>query len=759
MGTKRRTRGKTSLKRYRRGPAGRGRRGTSPKPLSHTNTDGSDNVRQTDTRRSPRRRLTGRRLWLFRSLAAVLGPLVLFVVVESGLRLTGYGYPVAAMVPCEIEGQQAYCDNIHFGRRFFPRRLARELVPFTFPATKARDSYRIFVLGASAVKGEPDNAYNFSRQLEVMLQERYAQARFEVITVATVAINSHAVVEMARDCARHDPDLMILYLGNNEVVGPYGPGTVFTPLARHLPLVRASVACKALRVGQLMTQALERVSAEQHGPASWQGLEMFLDNQVSLADRRLQHVYRHFEANLERIIQIATQSASQVMLCTVGSNLKDCPPFASLHRSELSDTERAQWDRLYQEGSAHEAAGRYREAAASYVAAAEIDDRFADLQFRLARCYGALDQPEEARQRYIQARDLDSLRFRADTRINALIRALVAKHAHRGVALADVVETFADNSANRIPGEDLFYEHVHMTFKGNYYLARTLAETIADILPERIRRHGGERPWLSEPECARYLAYTNWARYNNLYKILNFYLRRPPFTNQLYQDERIRHTEARLADLKTQLTPEALQANATQYRQLLQEDPGDIWLRWRYAQLLSAHLQDERAATEQCRLALEHLPCSYRSHLLLALSLERQGRWREAIEHFQRVIDLKPGSAEAHYHLGLAYEATSQMDGAIRHFSQAIRLQPNLREAYLKSVVLLSGQGRLERAIKLLRRATQALPNDPVLHFNLGILLDRHQRLGEAMAELRTALRLDPNSPEIRGALESMSGQ
>jgi len=42
-------------------------------------------------------------------------------------------------------------------------------------------------------------------------------------------------LEIAKDCAHHQADLFILYLGNNEVVGPYGAGTVFTPLSSNLP--------------------------------------------------------------------------------------------------------------------------------------------------------------------------------------------------------------------------------------------------------------------------------------------------------------------------------------------------------------------------------------------------------------------------------------------------------------------------------------------------------------------------------------------
>ena len=41
------------------------------------------------------------------------------------------------------------------------------------------------------------------------------------------AINSHAILPIARECARRDGDLWIIYMGNNEMVGPFGAGTVF----------------------------------------------------------------------------------------------------------------------------------------------------------------------------------------------------------------------------------------------------------------------------------------------------------------------------------------------------------------------------------------------------------------------------------------------------------------------------------------------------------------------------------------------------
>ena len=59
------------------------------------------------------------------------------------------------------------------------------------------------------------------------------------------AINSHVILPIARECARRDGDLWIIYMGNNEMVGPFGAGTVFG-FARtgSMALVRAELALK-----------------------------------------------------------------------------------------------------------------------------------------------------------------------------------------------------------------------------------------------------------------------------------------------------------------------------------------------------------------------------------------------------------------------------------------------------------------------------------------------------------------------------------
>jgi hypothetical protein len=93
-----------------------------------------------------------------------------------------------------------------------------------FPAVKKAGTVRIFVLGESAAAGTPDPSFGFARILDVMLRQRHPGTDFEVINAAMRGINSHIVRRIAQECLQYEPDLLLLYMGNNEFVGLYVPG-------------------------------------------------------------------------------------------------------------------------------------------------------------------------------------------------------------------------------------------------------------------------------------------------------------------------------------------------------------------------------------------------------------------------------------------------------------------------------------------------------------------------------------------------------
>jgi len=695
----------------------------------------------------------GWRLWVFRGAAVFVVPALFLFLVEVGLRVAGYGYPSDAIVKLKVKGESYCCDNVKFNWRFFPRNISRGFTPFIFPAKKGDDTCRVFILGASAARGTPDDAFSFGRILEVMLAEAYPGVNFEVITVAAAAINSHVVLQMAKDCARYDPDLFVVYLGNNEVTGPYGVGTVFAPLSGNLGLIRAGIALMGTRLGQLLGSAL---GSPKGGQGVWRGLGMFLDKQIRADDTGLQSVYSHFQSNLEDIVGAGLRGGAEVVLCTVASNLKDNPPFGSLHRRDLTEAEKGKWDELYEQGAARETAEEYGEAVELYLAAGRIDDSYADLSFRLGRCYWALGEYDKSRASYVIAREMDTLRFRADDRINGIIRE-VASGGGDGVGLVDTVEVFAQNSPQETAGEELFYEHVHFNFKGAYLLAKSVFSEVEKALPGRkraVRKGGGAFP--SEAECAQRLAFTDWDRYNVADEVLNGFIKKPPFTNQLYHKSRVERQERNVGVLKASLTAESLEKAAGQYRQAIERRKDDWLLHYKYGKLLAEDLENYSAAGEEYRIVQSSLPHSWIGYNALGSVLHAQGDLDGAIIQYKKAIAIKPTCDPAHYRLAWAYRTGGDVDKAIEHFTELARLRPVSLPAYENVAAIYREEGKLDEAIEILRKGLVFNPESIALHANLGSLLKRQGKRDEAIKEFRTALELDPDSAPIRGALESL---
>jgi len=491
------------------------------------------------------------------------------------------------MEPCTIHGKSYSCYNLFFAAPFFPPGVIKTPQFFSIPLEKPKGNFRIFVLGESAAMGDPDFAYGFSRYLQVMLRERFPSMRFEIVNTGMVAINSHVLVEMARQLADYKPDLFILYAGSNEVVGPYGPGTVLTGSSLSPPVIRASILARSTRIGQLLTET-GRPRTE------WRGMEMFLDKQVRADSPRMEPAYRNFASNLKEIARIAIASGAHVLLSNVAINLRDSAPFASLHRVGLDSDNLQSWSSLVQRGSTLENTGAFAEALMLYTSAAKIDDQYAELQFRIARCDWNLGDYSAAKEHFIRARDLDTLRFRADSRINEIIRS-VATSSGPNVQLLDAQSLFAAESHNGVTGSELLYDHVHLTPPGNYILALAAFERIVNLLPLDAKSSALSTEPLSEVACERFLAFTGHDRSRVAAEMIDR-LQRPPFTNQLNHGEQVQSLMFR-ADGST----ESVQDTVAQYQWAIARAPDDLALHSKFGFFLFNY--DRTAAAQQFMLA------------------------------------------------------------------------------------------------------------------------------------------------------------
>ena len=711
----------------------------------------------------------------------VLSPLLAFGVLEAGLRVAGFGYPISFFLPLRINGQEVLVQNRQFGWRFFGPELARSAYPFVLPKAKAPGTCRVFVFGESAAYGDPQPEFGVSRMLAVLLRERYPGVPFEVVNVAMTAINSHAILPIARDCARQHGDVWVIYMGNNEVIGPFGAGTVFGPQAANRALIRGSLAIKATQSGQLLEHGLARARRRPGNRTEWGGLMMFLKHQVRPEDPRMATVYAGFERNLADILAIGIRHHVRVVVSTVAGNLKDCAPFASLHRPDWSSDQQVAWDRLFQAGVDAQTAGRPADAVELFRQAAQIDSRFAELQFRWGRGCLALGQDEEARQHLTSAREHDALRFRPDARINEIIRRAASGREQDGVFLADGEAAFAGQSPHGLIGQEFLYEHVHLTFEGNYLLARTLAEQVARALPPEVaRRIEAPRPWLSPAECAGRLGWTDWHRRRGAVAMLAR-LNDRPFTTQANHAEQREYLQRQMEQLRPALQPAALPQAADTCRQALGVAPDDWTLHenlgrllqesgdlsgalasWRRVAQLAphygeAHRQLGRLFTQLNRdaEAVQALEQALRvdSRDLMAIdglaqTLGRQGKHLEAVRQYERALKLNPDHGVTHLGLGLSLQALGRSEEADVHLRKALANRLNTPRALNELGKVCYTRGWLPEALTNFSDALRLDPTDVGARMNLGQTFAALGRFAEAQSHYAEAVRLDPNLAE-----------
>lgn len=736
--------------------------------------------RSTDGKSSPpeklRNSIPAPRLWLFRIFAAILVPLMIVGGLELGLRLSGYGYPTGFFLRTKINGQDYYVPNDSFGYRFFPPALARTPVPLRMPVKKPANTYRIFLFGESAAQGDPDPTFGAGRYLQTLLRERFPGTDFEVVCVAMTAINSHAILPIARECARRDGDLWIIYMGNNEMVGPFGAATVFGPRAPSVSLVRADLAIKATKIGQLLDNAMQHWGAHESTPKTWSGLNMFKNNQLRYDDPNRLRAYDNFKRNLADILHAGRSAGVPVILSTVGSNLKDCAPFASLHATTLSETQKTEWDGFYQEGIALESSGDYQEALKQFAQAAAIDPQYAELQFRMGSCDLALTNADQALREFELARDDDTLAFRADTRINQIIKDAADARADKNVYFLDAARMLAQNSPENIPGNELFYEHVHLNFDGNYLLGRAFAEQTAQLLPKSIVTHG-KNEWASSEVCDRRLAVSPWDRYRVWQE--NFSrVSEPPFTDQLNDVPRAKFYMGKLKELESQMNEETRGQSRAMYKDALALVPDDYFLHGNFAQFLD-QTGDLTEAIKEQQIVGELLPqtpappykigsllvqqgntseaeknfsraLAIRSDYVPALNelgliLANQQKTAEAAKCFARVIQINPGYVETYLNLGFMEQCDGKLDQAVAHYHEAADLQPAGPAAYFFQAVASAVAHQQNEAVNYFHAAVWMNPKFWQARYLLGMELAAEEKIDEAQAQFSEVVRIRPD--------------
>ncbi len=640
----------------------------------------------------------------FRLVLAVVAPLAAVAACEGILRLAGVE-SAAPLVRVEDALGPHWTSNPAFGRAIFPQEAGPSLPPLWVPAEKEPGEIRIVVLGESAAEGFPLAEFNLARVLETTLAERNPAQRVRAISLAMTGINSHQIRRLGLAAARClDPDVVVLYAGNNEAIGPHGPAAVLPGIRRGLPLIRLQGALRERRLARWVDRIARTGRLRNRGPQVWRGLDEFRGVEIAADDPRLAPMYRHFEANVDDLVAALVRRGIGVAVCTMGVNLTDWPPLGS----EPAESPRS-------------AAQAYREAETLAEAGAG----------------------PAAWAAYRRACDLDLIRFRADSRINAILRARgVAGPADR-VALVDVDRALHEDDPGGGGDRQWFYEHVHLTLPGRIAVAGWIADALdAAGWLAAPRPAGGDDsaavlralPFLPADE-ARALA--------SVRDIYGWSL----FASQARADQRLAANEARLQACQAEWAEWDAGRLRGRWAEARNRRPFDPWA----AAGLGEHLLvagDPATALEALEAALAANPTLSHARAVAvraALRLDETERARAHAEAGLRRLPDDPELLAVRGELALRERCWAEAE---RDLAQAHRLRPKDLAVLIDLARLAEVRGDARGAEAYYRQGLEIRPDSPHLLNNLALLRLAHpDGRAEALALAERAVQAAPDSP------------
>ena len=137
--------------------------------------------------------------------------------------------------------------------------------PQSFPVEKAEGTTRIFCMGGSTTFGRPfDDATSFCGWMRVLLPAIDPSRRWEVINAGGVSYSSYRVALLMEELIRYQPDLFIIYSGQNEFLEAR---TYSGIIAMPKPLRGLSAAAGRTRLYAALNGAIQRVRADDEAEA------------------------------------------------------------------------------------------------------------------------------------------------------------------------------------------------------------------------------------------------------------------------------------------------------------------------------------------------------------------------------------------------------------------------------------------------------------------------------------------------------------
>ncbi len=126
---------------------------------------------------------------------------------------------------------------------------------------------------------------------------------------------------------------------------------------------------------------------------------------------------------------------------------------------------------------------------------------------------------------------------------------------------------------------------------------------------------------------------------------------------------------------------------------------------------------------------------------------EDPGAQLEAIDTYQKVLEMEPDHAAAHINLGTLYYNRQDYAQAEKHYRCAIQIDSRYSLAYFDLGNVLDETGRVTEAIQTYKTALQLAPTYADAHYNLALAYEKIKEPRHALKHWRAYVKLDSSGP------------
>lgn len=617
---------------------------------------------------------------------ALAGPLLFFLLLEGILFLTGRFEPLPVLKKVTSEGREYWASEPRWGPFILRRPDAPRPHHVWLPAEKSPDEFRVVMLGESAVAGFPSEEYSLGRLTRALWNERFPQQPMQMATVALVGVNSHALRRMAIDSMQLQPDVLVLYAGHNEVIGPYGPLSQPVRGFSSRRLAQISVWVRNTRTGRALESGMDSVAGLFSGreESAWSGLDEHKDSRMADDDPALEGMLAQTRENFRDIINVALRHGCKVLVCVPAVNLTDWPPMAS------------------EKGE--------RSAQIAYNRAQHLRDQ--------GKMYAAWEY-------YRRACDLDLMRFRADSRVRQLQRDLVQEIASPDVALVDADLWLHEWNPDFADDRDYFLEHVHLTFDGRMAVSALIADGIAELTGQSpllgIGRDGfaDTAVWWKQllARVQRTKDRVVFTEFDDAYmwESVAGLLEMDVFSGMVDIDERKKAAASKAAELRDEGRSRWTAAGIEQAgARAAAKEPTDGWIDLKTAENLT-QLGALSAARPHLAAASRKYPRLVQLHTALAHQAMQDREPLVALQHLAALDQLLPEGAKPIELYAVAHLVSGNPAAAVPYLEQIAVKSPDQAGAWLELAKAQVAAGQPRDAVATCRRGLERVGDDPAL--------------------------------------------